>query len=170
MLSVALRELRQAAGQPTIAGLARQIGSSETTVRDALSGRRPPARGVLEALVVALGADSSPWLKQWYELDRARRRARSRVGRYDAAGVRRCEVPGCPNKRGSGRYCGTHDAHHRRFGDPTAGRFRPKVHPPTCAVEGCDGTYYAVGLCRRHYSRLCRQRERERRLPTPSGQ
>lgn len=69
---------------------------------------------------------------------------------------RRCAVDGCPNEPRP-RLCGTHERHQGLYGDPTAGRFSPKTHPATCAVEGCDEPYRAKGLCKQHY-----ERERDR--------
>jgi hypothetical protein len=161
LLPAALRELRAAAGRPAISWLARQAGSSEATVSDALSGRRRPSRHVLEAVVVALGADPVPWGGQWDELDQARREARPKVGRFDAAGVKVCEVEGCPTKPGR-RWCQKHEVYNRRFGSPTAGTFLSGKQSETCSVDGCDGAFYALGLCKRHYSRIERRRHRER--------
>lgn len=140
LLAAALRELREAAGRPAISWLALQSGFSEATVCDALSGRHRPSRRVLVAMVTALGADPELWGARWDGLDRARRAARPKVGRLDAAGKPVCGIDGCPNKRWGARWCGTHQAHYRRSGDPAAGTFLPMMHAPTCSVEGCDGT------------------------------
>jgi hypothetical protein len=51
------------------------------------------------------------------------------------------------------RWCSTHQRHSDLYGGPTVGRFSPKIHPPTCTVNGCDRPYYAKGKCRPHHER-----------------
>lgn len=153
-----LRDLRQAAGEPSISWLAQAAGYSRTAVSDALSGRRKPTRPVVQAIVTALGGDPQLWGGRWDVFEAAVQEARrSAVTRTGPDGSPGCQVEGCPNTP-RGRWCSTHRLHYRLYGDPTAGRFSPKSHPQVCSIEGCEKPYRSLGLCQQHYRR---QRARE---------
>ncbi|WP_375431011.1 helix-turn-helix domain-containing protein [uncultured Friedmanniella sp.] len=145
-----IREAHEAAGRPSIRELERQTGVSNSVVSRALSGARVPSRGALSGIARALHADEVDWALRWDELHAVVRRTSAAKRAALPAGD--CAVSGCPNKP-NGSLCTTHQQHRKLYGDPTAGRFSPKVHPATCWVDDCSRTYYARGLCRAHYER-----------------
>lgn len=64
----------------------------------------------------------------------------------------KCAVTGCASLTpGSRGYCNSHYKAFRQSG--TLAKL-PKPAPRTCSVEGCNGTYNAIGLCKRHYMRF----------------
>lgn len=63
-----LRRLRESAGNPTLAPLARRTGYSDTTLSAAMSGRGRPSLDVTLALVTALGGDVVAWEARWWTL------------------------------------------------------------------------------------------------------
>ena len=63
-----LRRLRESAGNPTLAHLARRTGYSDTTLSAAMSGRGRPSLDVALALVTALGGDGPVWEARWRAL------------------------------------------------------------------------------------------------------
>ena len=148
--TASLRELRRAAGQPSIERLAEAAGFSTTTVSDALRGPRRPTRRLVQALAAVLGADPDQWGERWDALDWAVQEARG--FRLGPDGTRLCQVEGCEGKPLK-RWCGTHRRHYQLYGDPLAGRFSPKSHPAGCSVEGCDRPYRSLGFCELHYGR-----------------
>lgn len=64
-----LRELRVAAGSPTLAALAGSTGVSKTVLSEALAGRRLPSARTVAAIVRAVGGDVGPWLRRRDALD-----------------------------------------------------------------------------------------------------
>ena len=148
-----LRDLRQAAGQPSLSQLALATGCSASTVREAFAGRRLPNRPKVLALVAALGSNPGLWGVRWDALDTVVQEGRKPpVTQRGSDGVAVCQVDGCPNVA-RGRWCSTHRRHFHLYGDPTAGRFSSKTHPETCSVEGCGQPYWSLGFCRPHYRR-----------------
>lgn len=106
-----LRDLRQAAGQPSINALAEASGCNGTTVWEALNGRRRPTRPVTLALVAALGGGPQLWGPRWDALDVVVQEARKpTVTRRGPDGTAVCQVDGCPNVA-RGRWCSTHRRH-----------------------------------------------------------
>ena len=63
-----LRRLRESAGNPTLAHLARRTGYSDTTLSAAMSGRGRPSLDVALALVTALCGDGAAWEARWRAL------------------------------------------------------------------------------------------------------
>lgn len=72
-----LRELRRAAGNPTLAALDRRSGISKSVLSDAFAGRTLPTERTVEGLALALGAEPGAWLDRRRRLDPAVRTART---------------------------------------------------------------------------------------------
>jgi len=64
-----LRELRRAAGNPTLAALDRKSGISKSVISDALNGKALPTERTVEGLATALGADVVAWIERRRNLD-----------------------------------------------------------------------------------------------------
>lgn len=64
-----LRELRLAAGDPTLATLESRTGISKSVISDAFAGRRLPTQKTVGRLVDALGGDRTQWLTRRASLD-----------------------------------------------------------------------------------------------------
>ncbi len=138
-----MRDLREAAGQPTIRQLAKAAGYSERTVSTVLKGRLQQSRKAVQAVAAALGADHEDWGQRWDALNLALHPPMHPRGDL-------CGIDSCLNPR-HGRWSNTHHLHNRLYGDPTAGRFSSKTHPDVCSVDGCGRPYRARGLCKSHY-------------------
>ncbi len=69
--AVELRNLRQAAGDPTYRTMAVRAGFSATTLSEAASGTRKPSLDVTLAFVAVCGGDPNVWRERWLRLDRA---------------------------------------------------------------------------------------------------
>jgi 5-methylcytosine-specific restriction endonuclease McrA len=92
---------------------------------------------------------------RWYQHGDARADVEVRT-HYDTD---ECTLPGCNRPRAGGAYCNPHELRNLRYGDPySGGRFMDEI-PEACTVEGCDGDYYALDRCERHYKELPHQRE-----------
>src|SRR4051794_21518474 len=66
--AVALRRLREKAGNPTYRDLARRAHYAAGTLSDAAGGRKLPTLAVTLAYVRACGGDVSEWEKAWHGL------------------------------------------------------------------------------------------------------
>jgi GTPase SAR1 family protein len=64
-LRSALDDLHRRAGKPTSRAIADAVGTSHTTVADALAGRRVPSWSILEKIVVQLGGDVERFRALW---------------------------------------------------------------------------------------------------------
>jgi transcriptional regulator with XRE-family HTH domain len=64
-----LRELRRAAGNPTLAALDRKSGVSKSVLSDAFNGRTLPTERTVQALARALDADPGAWVARRSALD-----------------------------------------------------------------------------------------------------
>src|SRR5687768_1946074 len=65
-----LRTLREDAGRPTYAALARRTHRSPSTLSEAAGGRKFPSLDTTLAYVRALGGDESTWAARWHETAR----------------------------------------------------------------------------------------------------
>ncbi|KSW29865.1 DUF2690 domain-containing protein [Cellulomonas sp. B6] len=64
-----LRDLRRAAGDPTLVALGRRAGVSKSVLSDAFRGRALPTERTVERLIRVLGADVDAWLARRGRLD-----------------------------------------------------------------------------------------------------
>ncbi|MBR7834115.1 helix-turn-helix domain-containing protein [Actinospica durhamensis] len=68
--AVELRNVRQAAGDPTYRAMAVRAGFSATTLSEAASGTRKPSLDVTLAFVEVCGGDPAVWRERWLRLER----------------------------------------------------------------------------------------------------
>jgi len=66
--ATALRQLREAAGNPGYRVLAKRTGYATTTLWEAASGRTVPSLPVTLAYVAACGGDTAEWEERWHRL------------------------------------------------------------------------------------------------------
>jgi DNA-binding SARP family transcriptional activator/DNA-binding CsgD family transcriptional regulator/uncharacterized protein YegP (UPF0339 family) len=69
-LAADLRSLRDQVGAPSYRELAGRAGYSQAVLSQAAAGRQLPSLAVLQAFVLACGADPEPWVQRWRDVQR----------------------------------------------------------------------------------------------------